>query len=112
MSVTALIQCVIQMVFVLTYPGVMSVPVMMGTVQMECLVLVSLTICCKLTNLLFETDINECETGTATCSENAGCNNTDGSYSCSCLPGFTGDGADCNGENVWLILNIGYKVQS
>lgn len=44
MNVTALIQCVIQMVFVLTSPGVMSVPVMMATVQMKCLVLVSLTI--------------------------------------------------------------------
>ncbi len=33
------------------------------------------------------------------CSENAMCNNTKGSFSCSCKPGFSGDGINCAGIN-------------
>ena len=32
-------------------------------------------------------DVNECQLGTDIC-VNANCNNTDGSYTCTCLPGF------------------------
>ena len=39
-------------------------------------------------------DINECN-GNNRCSMNANCNNTDGSYTCSCLIGFEGDGINC-----------------
>ena len=31
------------------------------------------------------------------CDENADCANTDGSYSCTCKQGFTGDGKTCEG---------------
>jgi len=31
------------------------------------------------------------------CDENAGCNNNDGSYSCTCKQGFTGNGTVCEG---------------
>ena len=44
------------------------------------------------------TDIDECEAGIVSCDSNAECNNTDGSYTCSCSSGFSGDGMRCVGE--------------
>ena len=46
---------------------------------------------------LFISDINECQEGTDSCDDEsrAECNNTDGSYSCSCTPGYSGDGINC-----------------
>ena len=44
------------------------------------------------------TDIDECEAGIVSCDTNAECNNTDGSYTCSCSSGFSGDGMRCVGE--------------
>ena len=40
------------------------------------------------------TDINECET-TRACHSNATCSNTEGSYNCSCVYGYIGDGFNC-----------------
>ena len=40
-------------------------------------------------------DINECGDDNS-CGENAECVNSLGSYSCACLPGFTGDGMTCS----------------
>ena len=37
-------------------------------------------------------DENECENGTDNCHANANCTDTIGSFTCSCLPGFRGDG--------------------
>ena len=42
-------------------------------------------------------DFNECEDGTNSCDVNAECTNTDGSYTCSCLSGYSGDGVICMG---------------
>ncbi|PFX15344.1 Fibrillin-1 [Stylophora pistillata] len=36
-------------------------------------------------------DIDECVTNTHNCSKNTNCANTEGSYNCSCNPGFSGD---------------------
>ena len=44
------------------------------------------------------TDIDECEAGTVSCHTNAECTNTDGSYTCSCSSGFSGDGMSCVGK--------------
>ncbi|XP_078381972.1 uncharacterized protein LOC144664667 isoform X4 [Oculina patagonica] len=42
-----------------------------------------------------ENDIDECAMKMDNCSENAMCNNTEGSFNCSCKPGFSGDGINC-----------------
>uniref|UniRef100_A0ABM0MZ98 Uncharacterized protein LOC100378937 n=1 Tax=Saccoglossus kowalevskii TaxID=10224 RepID=A0ABM0MZ98_SACKO len=47
---------------------------------------------------LFESecvDAHECRLGTDDCSENAVCRNTVPGYTCTCLPGYMGDGKDC-----------------
>ena len=43
-------------------------------------------------------DLDECFTISDTCDVNADCQNTVGSYICSCKPGYTGDGQICQGE--------------
>lgn len=40
-------------------------------------------------------DINECALGEDECDDNATCSNTEGSYQCTCDPGFTGNGFNC-----------------
>ena len=47
---------------------------------------------------LYLTDINECENGDDNCNENANCTNTEGSFTCSCNPGYTGDGVNCTSK--------------
>ncbi|RMX47721.1 hypothetical protein pdam_00012358, partial [Pocillopora damicornis] len=44
-------------------------------------------------------DIDECAAGTQDCSKNAVCNNTKGSYNCSCKPGYSGNGRTCEDIN-------------
>ena len=52
------------------------------------------------------TDINECETGEHNCSaDHACCNNTKGSFTCFCQPGYTGNGLNCTGNS---IKTLGY----
>ena len=41
------------------------------------------------------------------CNRNATCTNTDGSYTCECKAGFTGDGGDgCNASGSWNLLPL------
>ena len=44
------------------------------------------------------TDINECTSGTDNCDTNAVCTNVVGGHTCSCHPGFHGNGVTCNGK--------------
>ena len=47
--------------------------------------------------VLFPIDINECLT--APCDSNANCNDTYGSFVCTCNDGFIGNGSTCNGKS-------------
>ncbi|XP_068737212.1 uncharacterized protein [Montipora capricornis] len=46
-----------------------------------------------------EEDIDECLTGKHNCSHVAVCNNTNGSYKCTCKEGYVGDGRNCSDQN-------------
>ena len=48
-------------------------------------------------------DIDECTNGTHNCSVNAVCNDTRGSYNCTCKDGFHGDGINCNGNYFYVL---------
>ena len=61
------------------------------------------TIC---VNSSFIIDINECDDKTDICSDNAVCSDTDGSYSCTCKPGYVGDGFSCLPTSKELCLVI------
>ena len=49
--------------------------------------------------LVVVSDIDECTDGTYSCDVNAVCNNTRGSYNCTCKDGFYGDGINCTQGN-------------
>ena len=49
-------------------------------------------------SIYYFAEINECETGKHDCDSNAFCNNTEGSYICTCKPGYTGNGVNCTGK--------------
>ena len=60
-------------------------------------------------------DIDECNDAVDNCNDNADCINTDGSYRCSCKPGFSGDGSSCEGmhlHNTFRLLDIVQMVSS
>ncbi|XP_067047317.1 uncharacterized protein [Acropora muricata] len=46
-----------------------------------------------------ENDIDECSSAANECHQNALCQNTKGSYNCTCKDGFEGDGKNCSGPN-------------
>ena len=46
---------------------------------------------------LISLDIDKCFAETSPCNGNANCTNSDGSFSCACKQGFTGDGTTCQG---------------
>ena len=57
---------------------------------------------CFYVHIFLFLDINECPTGanatyTDNCHPDATCTDNDGSYSCMCNDGFTGDGFNCTG---------------
>jgi len=50
-------------------------------------------------------DIDECLVDFGRCNKYATCNNTEGSFDCSCLPGFQGDGFYCEGTLYFILIN-------
>ena len=49
-------------------------------------------------SLAFFADVNECQNGEHNCDVNAQCNNTFGSFNCTCLQGYSGIGVNCSGK--------------
>ena len=45
--------------------------------------------------VIFLLDIDECWYSEDNCHERADCENTDGSYNCTCQSGYQGDGVNC-----------------
>ena len=45
----------------------------------------------------YHSDSDECLNNSHNCSENADCTNTEGSFNCSCKPGYIGNGHNCSG---------------
>jgi len=43
--------------------------------------------------------VDECSAVVGACDDNSNCQNTEGSYDCACMTGFTGDGKMCTGES-------------
>ena len=56
--------------------------------------------------LLSLSDINECSSSSHSCDVNAVCSNTEGSYTCSCKPGYLGDGKSCVGKFYFFSKNM------
>jgi len=57
--------------------------------------------------LIQHVDINECTLGVDNCAYNATCSDTEGSYECTCDPGYTGDGFNCTSKvNRVLIIGL------
>lgn len=46
----------------------------------------------------FDLDIDECVADLTECDVNADCRNTEGSFTCACKAGFTGNGTSCKGN--------------
>ena len=55
-------------------------------------------------HIKYISDIDECASGTHKCSSNAVCNNTRGSFNCTCNPRYFGDGRQCKSKKLTLIL--------
>lgn len=54
----------------------------------------------NVTTGFFISDIDECSKNGSPCDENAECFNNDGSYTCICKVGFTGNGTFCLGKSL------------
>ena len=55
-------------------------------------------------SIYYFADIDECDPGKHQCDSHAFCNNTKGSYNCTCKPGYFGNGFNCTGKIVTKTL--------
>lgn len=53
---------------------------------------------CTWTDIWLCLDMNECSANSNNCDVNAVCKNSQGSYTCTCRAGYTGDGKTCSGK--------------
>ena len=57
--------------------------------------------------VVLHADINECESNDSdNCDENAQCTNTNGSFTCTCNSGYSGDGVSCTSKLATTLLAI------
>ena len=68
----------------------------------------------RLSNKIIVSDVDECTTDTHNCDANAVCTDTDGSFTCSCNSGYSGDGTTCTSKLKFgsLVLIIKYCLLS
>ena len=55
--------------------------------------------------VFFFSDFDECANNTDNCDVNAYCNNTVGSFNCTCNSGYTGNGTTCAGKYDYFVLD-------
>lgn len=71
---------------------VMDSSVLVREPDLLCYIVICCVFCCV-------SDIDECARGNSNCdTEHARCTNSHGSYHCTCLSGYSGDGVNCNGK--------------
>ena len=64
------------------------------------------------TKLFFvDLDTDECTEGKHDCDVNAECNNTLGSYKCTCKDGYEGNGTNCTGQSEAKVPNNVFTIQ-
>ena len=64
------------------------------------------------TKLFFvDLDTNECTEGKHDCDVNAECNNTLGSYKCTCKDGYEGNGTNCTGQSQTKVPNNVFTIK-
>ena len=51
-------------------------------------------------------DIDECQWNIDECDINASCNNTEGSYQCTCNSGYWGSGLNCTGKRFTSLFSV------
>ena len=60
--------------------------------------------------MCISTDVDECDNGTVNCDTNANCMNTNGSFICVCISGWSGDGVVCEGIDLsWCGISLSRK---
>ena len=59
---------------------------------------------CQFLFSFFSSDVDECLANTSPCDASAVCTNTNGSYTCACKDGFTGNGTYCQGKQLFLSI--------
>ena len=59
---------------------------------------------------LLNVDVDECTAFPNICGANTDCHNTDGSYTCICKAGYTGDGKTCFGKDLFYLKLIPFKM--
>ena len=55
---------------------------------------------------VFCSDVDDCSAANNSCHGKAWCNNTQGSFTCSCKLGYEGDGYNCTGKILWVFWNL------